>query len=89
MPTARISYGCRSRYTRGFLRSEREISIAVVLGPLMSMLSITAVLLIQALVFADGAITTLGANSFNIAGGGLCGHSPSIGCRFESKPHFA
>jgi cobalt/nickel transport system permease protein len=39
----------------------------VVLGPWASMLSLSIALLIQALFFGDGGITTLGANCFNMA----------------------
>lgn len=39
----------------------------VVLGPWASMLSLSLALLIQALFFGDGGITTLGANCFNMA----------------------
>ena len=39
----------------------------VVLGPWASMLSLSVALLIQALFFGDGGITTLGANCFNMA----------------------
>src|SRR5690349_10433919 len=40
---------------------------AVVLGPWGSMLAISVALVIQALFFGDGGITTLGANCFNMA----------------------
>lgn len=40
---------------------------AVVLGPWASMLSISIALLIQAVFFGDGGITTYGANCFNMA----------------------
>jgi cobalt/nickel transport system permease protein len=40
---------------------------AVVLGPWASMLAISIAILIQALFFGDGGITTLGANCFNMA----------------------
>jgi cobalt/nickel transport system permease protein len=40
---------------------------AVVLGPWAGMLAISIALLIQALFFGDGGITTLGANCFNMA----------------------
>jgi cobalt/nickel transport system permease protein len=40
---------------------------AVVLGPWASMITISVALLIQALFFGDGGITTFGANSFNMA----------------------
>jgi len=39
----------------------------VVLGPWASMLALSIALLIQALLFGDGGITTLGANCFNMA----------------------
>jgi cobalt/nickel transport system permease protein len=39
----------------------------IVLGPWTSMLAISIALLIQALFFADGGITTYGANCFNMA----------------------
>ncbi len=39
----------------------------VVLGPWASMLSVSIALLIQAVFFADGGITTFGANCFNMA----------------------
>ena len=48
---------------------------AVVLGPWASMLSVSIALLIQALFFGDGGITTLGANCFNMAiAGSLVAH---------------
>jgi cobalt/nickel transport system permease protein len=40
---------------------------AIVLGPWASILAISLALAIQALLFGDGGITTLGANSFNMA----------------------
>jgi cobalt/nickel transport system permease protein len=40
---------------------------AVVLGPWASMLALSIAMLIQALFFGDGGITTLGANCFNMA----------------------
>ncbi len=39
----------------------------IVLGPWASMLSVSIALLIQAVFFGDGGITTLGANCFNMA----------------------
>lgn len=39
----------------------------IILGPWASMLSISIALLIQAVFFGDGGITTLGANCFNMA----------------------
>jgi cobalt/nickel transport system permease protein len=41
--------------------------VAVLLGPASGMLVIFAVLLVQALLFQDGGIAALGANTFNIA----------------------
>lgn len=41
--------------------------LAVVLGPYAAVLSMTIVLLMQALLFADGGISALGANIFNMA----------------------
>lgn len=41
--------------------------LAVLLGPQASMISMSIVLLIQALFFADGGILTFGANIFNMA----------------------
>lgn len=47
----------------------------VVLGPWASMLAISVALLIQALFFGDGGITTFGANCFNMAiAGSLVAH---------------
>ena len=53
----------------------------VVLGPWAAMLSLSIALLMQAVFFGDGGITTLGANSFNLLTssysqrfGGLCGN---------------
>ena len=40
---------------------------AIILGPWASILAISIALLIQALFFGDGGITTLGANCFNMA----------------------
>jgi cobalt/nickel transport system permease protein len=40
---------------------------AIVLGPWASMLSVSIALLIQAIFFGDGGITTFGANCFNMA----------------------
>jgi cobalt/nickel transport system permease protein len=40
---------------------------SVVLGPWASILAISVALLIQALLFGDGGITTFGANAFNMA----------------------
>jgi len=41
--------------------------LAVLLGPYAAILSMTIVLLMQALFFADGGISTFGANVFNMA----------------------
>ncbi len=41
--------------------------LSMLLGPQAAIISMTIVLLIQALMFADGGITTLGANIFNMA----------------------
>ncbi len=41
--------------------------LSMLLGPHAAVISMTIVLLIQALMFADGGITTLGANIFNMA----------------------
>jgi cobalt/nickel transport system permease protein len=41
--------------------------LAMLLGPYAAILSMTVVLLIQALLFADGGMLTFGANVFNMA----------------------
>jgi cobalt/nickel transport system permease protein len=41
--------------------------LAVLLGPYATILSMTLVLMMQALFFADGGLTTFGANVFNMA----------------------
>jgi cobalt/nickel transport system permease protein len=41
--------------------------IAVILGPWTAVISVSVVLIIQALVFGDGGITAIGANCFNMA----------------------
>lgn len=41
--------------------------LAIVLGPWPSVVAITIALAVQALLFGDGGITTLGANCFNMA----------------------
>jgi len=41
--------------------------LSIVLGPYEAVLSMTIVLLMQALFFADGGIIALGANIFNMA----------------------
>ncbi len=41
--------------------------LAVLLGPYAAILSMTIVLMMQALIFADGGLSTFGANVFNMA----------------------
>lgn len=41
--------------------------IAILLGPWAAVLTVSIVLIVQALMFGDGGITSLGANCFNIA----------------------
>lgn len=41
--------------------------IAIILGPWTAVISVSIALMIQAVVFGDGGITTLGANCFNMA----------------------
>jgi cobalt/nickel transport system permease protein len=41
--------------------------IAIILGPWSASLAVSVALIIQALVFGDGGITTFGANAFNMA----------------------
>ena len=41
--------------------------IAILLGPWTAVIAVSVCLIIQALVFGDGGITALGANSFNMA----------------------
>ena len=41
--------------------------LAVLLGPYVAILSMTIVLMMQALIFADGGLSTFGANVFNMA----------------------
>ncbi|NIA12069.1 MAG: cobalt transporter CbiM [Nitrospiraceae bacterium] len=41
--------------------------IAIILGPWAAVIGVTIALVIQAFFFGDGGITTLGANSFNMA----------------------
>jgi len=43
------------------------VIVACVLGPWAAVISISTALVIQALLFGDGGITTLGANCFNLA----------------------
>jgi len=49
--------------------------IAILLGPWAAIICVSTALIIQALLFGDGGITTLGANCFNMAVvGGLVGY---------------
>jgi cobalt/nickel transport system permease protein len=41
--------------------------IALLLGPWTAVIAVSVVIVIQALIFGDGGITTIGANCFNIA----------------------
>ncbi len=43
------------------------VVVAIVLGPWASVVALTVVITLQALLFGDGGITTLGANAFNVA----------------------
>jgi len=43
------------------------VIVAILLGPWSAVIAITIALVIQALLFGDGGITTLGANCFNMA----------------------
>ena len=43
------------------------VLVAVLLGPSAAVLAITAVLVVQCFMFADGGVTALGANVFNMA----------------------
>ena len=45
--------------------------VALTLGPYAGMISMTIILIIQALFFGDGGITTLGANVWNMGGIGV------------------
>lgn len=52
------------------------VLVAVMFGPWAGYLVLTAVLIVQALILADGGLTALGANILNIAGvGALCGYA--------------
>jgi cobalt/nickel transport system permease protein len=44
-----------------------SVLVAILLGPWAACIAITVALVIQALLFGDGGITTLGANCFNLA----------------------
>jgi cobalt/nickel transport system permease protein len=51
--------------------------LAIVLGPASAMITMTAILMLQALVFQDGGVLALGANVFNMAlAGVLAGYLP-------------
>ncbi len=41
--------------------------MGIILGPWAAVIAMTVTLIIQALLFGDGGLTTLGANSFNMA----------------------
>ncbi|MEI6121997.1 MAG: cobalt transporter CbiM [Bacteroidota bacterium] len=41
--------------------------IAIILGPLATVIAVSVALIIQALIFGDGGITAIGANCFNMA----------------------
>lgn len=41
--------------------------IGIVLGPWAAVISISVALVLQALIFGDGGVTTIGANCFNMA----------------------
>jgi cobalt/nickel transport system permease protein len=41
--------------------------IAIIFGPWAAMIAVSVALIIQALIFGDGGITTIGANCFNMA----------------------
>ena len=43
------------------------VAIAIVLGPWAALLTVSVALIIQALLFGDGGITAIGANTFNMA----------------------
>jgi cobalt/nickel transport system permease protein len=52
------------------------VVVAVLFGPWAGFLVMTAVLIVQALIFADGGLTALGANVLNIAGmGAIAGYA--------------
>ena len=54
----------------------------LLVGPAAAIVVMTVVFLIQALLFADGGLTTLGANVFNMGIGGLlCGYGAYVGLR--------
>src|SRR6185369_13524999 len=46
---------------------------AILLGPSAAVLVMTCVLIVQCLMFADGGVTALGANVFNMAVINVCG----------------
>ncbi|HBU70372.1 MAG TPA: cobalamin biosynthesis protein CbiM [Elusimicrobia bacterium] len=43
------------------------VLVAILLGPWAAVISITIALVVQALLFGDGGVTAIGANSFNMA----------------------
>src|SRR5208283_2801136 len=43
------------------------VLVAILLGPWAACIAITVALVVQALLFGDGGITTIGANCFNMA----------------------
>lgn len=43
------------------------VLVAILLGPWSACIAMTVTLVVQALLFGDGGITTIGANSFNLA----------------------
>jgi cobalt/nickel transport system permease protein len=65
--------------------------LACTVGPAAAMVVMTAVLIVQALVFQDGGLLALGANVFNLAiAGVLAGYAPYVllGARFRSLGIF-
>jgi cobalt/nickel transport system permease protein len=49
--------------------------IAILLGPWAAIISVSVALIIQAMLFGDGGVTSIGANCFNMAiAGGLVGY---------------
>ena len=58
------------------------LMVAVLLGPYAAVIVLTSVLVVQALVMADGGITALGANIFNMAIiGGVVGYFIFLGLK--------
>ena len=65
--------------------------LSATLGPAAAMIAMTAVLVVQALVFQDGGLLALGANIFNLAIiGVICGYVPwsLLGGRWPSLAAF-